>query len=144
MSKKVNNLSDLYDSFPDGISNHATFDTADLTNMSTASSTVDLGNLFSIGGGTDYYDLVDSVFAADGTINWPDGTFEFPETYNLVRPEKPITLSSSGHEMIRIEPDGFYVRGEKVPQDSNEARAVYDAFRQWMTAMIITGEFNSN
>lgn len=35
---------------------------------------------------------------------------------------------NGGVEMIKIAPDGFYVRGEKVAQDATEAREVYDAF----------------
>jgi hypothetical protein len=34
--------------------------------------------------------------------------------------------------MIRIAPDGFYVRGVRVPADEKEAQAVYDAFKAWM------------
>lgn len=39
-----------------------------------------------------------------------------------------------GTEILGISPKGFYVRGVKVPQDDNEARAVYDAFIEWMEA----------
>ena len=34
--------------------------------------------------------------------------------------------------MLAIKPDGFYVRGEKVPADAKEAEAVYHAFKQWL------------
>ena len=45
-----------------------------------------------------------------------------------------IALYASGNdEMLRVTADGFYVRGVKVPVDDNEARAVYNAFRAWMT-----------
>lgn len=39
---------------------------------------------------------------------------------------------SDTQEMIRITPEGFYVRGVKVPADENESRAVYEAFKRWM------------
>ena len=39
---------------------------------------------------------------------------------------------SDTQEMIRITPEGFYVRGVKVPADENEARTVYNAFKRWM------------
>ena len=39
---------------------------------------------------------------------------------------------SDTQEMIRITPEGFYVRGVKVPADENEAQAVYNAFKRWM------------
>lgn len=38
----------------------------------------------------------------------------------------------SGGEMLKIAQDGFYVRGEKIPQDAAEARTVYDAFVSWL------------
>ena len=40
--------------------------------------------------------------------------------------------TSNTQEMIRITPEGFYVRGVKVPADENEARTVYEAFKRWM------------
>ena len=48
---------------------------------------------------------------------------------------KPNAISlrlDSDTEMLRVEPNGFYVRGVKVPQDEKEALAVYNAFKQWM------------
>ena len=41
--------------------------------------------------------------------------------------------SSSNSEMLKITPDGFYVRGEKIPQDEHEAESVYKTFHQWLT-----------
>jgi hypothetical protein len=41
-------------------------------------------------------------------------------------------------EMLKITPEGFYVRGVAVEQDPNEAEAVYRAFREFMTWAIIT------
>lgn len=38
----------------------------------------------------------------------------------------------SGGEILKIAQDGFYVRGEKIPQDDAEARTVYDAFISWL------------
>ncbi len=43
-------------------------------------------------------------------------------------------VASGGTEMLRVAKDGFYVRGVKLPQDEAEARAVYEAFIEWMTA----------
>ena len=46
-----------------------------------------------------------------------------------------ITFAPSGDgevPMLRIGPDGFYVRGVKVPVDENESMAVFKAFKQWM------------
>ena len=35
--------------------------------------------------------------------------------------------------MLRVGPDGFWVRGKRVEQDDNEAETVYNAFKSWMT-----------
>ena len=43
-----------------------------------------------------------------------------------------ITCLAGGEEMLRVGPDGFLVRGQKVSQDDQEAQAVYNAFKQWM------------
>jgi len=56
--------------------------------------------------------------------------------YKLHDPEpSAITLHTGGvnsDEMIRIDRDGFYVRGKKVPVDDREAETVYNAFKQWL------------
>ena len=44
-----------------------------------------------------------------------------------------ITMhAGDGNEMIRIAPDGFYVRGVKIPADDKEAEIVYNTFKQWL------------
>ena len=55
--------------------------------------------------------------------------------YRLHDPEpSAITLmAGTNDEMIRIDKDGFYVRGVRVPADSKEAETVYNAFKQWLT-----------
>ena len=40
--------------------------------------------------------------------------------------------TSDTQEMIRITPEGFWVRGVKVPADEHEAQAVYNAFKRWL------------
>ena len=54
--------------------------------------------------------------------------------YRLHDPEpSAITLmAGASDEMIRIDRDGFYVRGVKVPADEREAETVYNAFKQWL------------
>lgn len=44
-----------------------------------------------------------------------------------------ITCIAGGAEMLRVSPDGFWVRGKRVDQDDNEAEVVYNAFKSWMT-----------
>ena len=52
-----------------------------------------------------------------------------------------IVCLAAGEEMIRIGPDGFWVRGQKVPQDDQEALAVYNAFKQWMAWSSLQGRY---
>jgi hypothetical protein len=48
-------------------------------------------------------------------------------------PTNTITCLAGGAEMLRVSPDGFWVRGVRVEQDDNEAETVYNAFKSWMT-----------
>jgi hypothetical protein len=43
-----------------------------------------------------------------------------------------ITFEASGENMLCIKPDGFYVRGIRIPVDDREAQAVYNSFQQWL------------
>ena len=49
-----------------------------------------------------------------------------------------ITLNAGEDEMLRITPEGFYVRGVLVEQDAQEAQKVYQTLRSWMTWAIMT------
>jgi hypothetical protein len=51
-----------------------------------------------------------------------------------------IILKSSDSEMLRVAPDGFYVRGVRVEADADEAHKVYSAFKQWLTWAMLNGE----
>ena len=51
-----------------------------------------------------------------------------------------ITLRSGPSEMLRVTPEGFYVRGVRVEADADEARKVYSAFKQWLTWSMLNGE----
>jgi len=50
-----------------------------------------------------------------------------------------FTLNPSS-EMIKISPEGFWVRGVKVPQDEKEAEAVYKAIKQFLVWSALTTE----
>lgn len=59
--------------------------------------------------------------------------------HGVVRADPPpgeihFCVPLTGAPMLRISPDGFWVRGEKVPQGEGEAKAVYDAFVSWLRA----------
>ena len=47
-------------------------------------------------------------------------------------PSNTITCMAGGAEMLRVSPDGFWVRGKKVEQDDREEETVYNAFKAWM------------
>lgn len=51
---------------------------------------------------------------------------------------KPVKTSFvnfviEGEEMLRIEKDSFYVRGNKVDIPEKEAEEVYNSFHEWLT-----------
>ncbi len=52
-----------------------------------------------------------------------------------------ITLRCGTEEMIRVTSEGFYVRGELVPQDQQEAKQVYHAFKQWLAWAALNKEY---
>ena len=53
-----------------------------------------------------------------------------------------IVFNTNSDEMLRIEKDGFYVRGVKVKQDECEAENVYKAFHQWLTWTTLNRNYN--
>ena len=53
-----------------------------------------------------------------------------------------ISLTGGGEEMLRVEKDGFYVRGVRVEADAKEAEQVYKAFKQWLTWASLTQSSN--
>ena len=56
---------------------------------------------------------------------------DFPTMAHV--PSNTIRCMVGGEEMLRVSPEGFWVRGEKVVQDDTEAEVVYNAFKVWMT-----------
>ena len=44
-----------------------------------------------------------------------------------------VTFFTAGDEMLRISPDGFYVRGQKAIATEYEANVVFKAFQEWLT-----------
>jgi len=47
--------------------------------------------------------------------------------------ESTITFTDGTSEMLRVQKDGFYIRGKRVKQDDKEAELVYNTFHQWLT-----------
>ena len=54
--------------------------------------------------------------------------------YKIQDTTKPSSLIMTVNqtEWIKISDDGFWVRGQKVEQDPQEARIVYEAFREFL------------
>lgn len=50
------------------------------------------------------------------------------------------TQAGEQAEMLRVTPDGFYVRGVKLEQDADEARKVFDAFTEWLSMALKEGK----
>jgi len=46
--------------------------------------------------------------------------------------QNSVAFHAGGAEMLRLSPDGFYVRGQLVDQDDKEAQTVYNSFTQWL------------
>lgn len=56
------------------------------------------------------------------------------EKYKFQDPEPSnVVLMAGADEMLKISPDGFWVRGVKVEQGPKEALEVYNAFKSWLT-----------
>lgn len=60
-------------------------------------------------------------------------TLESRPGYSNINQPSSIVCMAGGEEMLKVSPDGFWVRGKRVNQDDNEAEAVYNAFKSWMT-----------
>ena len=73
----------------------------------------------------------------------PNNQYNFvePTVYGNDPEPNTVQLLAGGEEMLRVGPDGFWVRGVKVPQDDREALAVYNAFKEWMTWQQLTRQY---
>jgi len=106
----------------------------------------------------DWLDSVANVTIDTSDINtqqWDDWMEQYTGNIDLsnidIGPHYPdssigandIKLTGGGEEMLRISQDGFYVNGVKVKQGKREAKAVYEAFRRWMTHAIMSGELDN-
>jgi len=52
-----------------------------------------------------------------------------------------ITCMAAGEEMLKVGPNGFWVRGVKVEQDADEALKVYEGFKAWMMWAQMTRDY---
>jgi len=102
-------------------------------------------------GSPDYYNDLITVNTSDiNTQEWDDWITTYTGALDLDISDysdnhlgaNNISLTAAGDEMLRVAQDGFYVRGVRVEADAKEAKAVYEAFKQWMTYAILNGEIN--
>ena len=77
---------------------------------------IDLGNYYSMADDNAY------------TVSLTDNDWIYPQEPK----HDDIVLTGGGEEMLRVDKDGFYVRGVKVEADAKEAEQVYKAFKEWL------------
>jgi|688.fasta_scaffold378357_2 hypothetical protein len=84
------------------------------------------------------YDIdIDGITVSGATDSWAD----FDQWYKKEQ-NNNITLNGGGEEMLRVAPDGFYVRGFRVEADDKEAKHVYEAFKQWLAWNTLSNQNN--
>jgi hypothetical protein len=54
------------------------------------------------------------------------------QIHNPAADPKAISFFLEGKEVLKISPEGFWFRGELVPQDDREAQAVYNGLREFL------------
>jgi len=107
-------------------------------------------------GSPDYYSDLITATGHDATVDYDEWIKQYVDLeldYNINLDDitiydsslgaNDIKLTGGGEEMLRISQDGFYVNGVKVKQGKREAKAVYEAFKKWMTHAIMSGELNN-
>jgi hypothetical protein len=111
-------------------------DEIDLTEFGNITISGYDNNSITLSGTADYEDwLMNNIGTIDIGNDWTYSTDPLLTKNN-------ITLTGGGEEMLRVAEDGFYVRGVKIKQGKREAKAVYEAFKRWMTHAIMSGELN--
>jgi hypothetical protein len=80
------------------------------------------------------YPKVSQTYQAVCSMSGDFYTIESEPGYTFANPPtNTITCIAGGNEMLRVGPDGFWVRGVRVEQDDTEAETVYNAFKAWMS-----------
>ena len=77
-----------------------------------------------------------AVASSGDVLTAPGGPYQ-------IRNDTPsnITMLAGNAEMIKVGPDGFWVRGVKVEQDADEAKKVYEGFKAWMMWAQLTRDY---
>lgn len=86
----------------------------------------------------EWSDELDSAYGSDMLLTGDgyDDDFAFLTVADPVEPHHFVfcaMVDGENQEIIRFDQDGhFYVRGVKVDADYEEAKAVYNAFKEWL------------
>lgn len=72
------------------------------------------------------------------TYTFPTNTAKPRLTFGTADSESTIVMCCGSEEMLKISPEGFWVRGQLVKQDDREAQAVYNSFKQWLVVSTLT------
>lgn len=93
----------------------------------------------------EFQELTVDDLVKDHIVTAPGGPFKI-QSPNLIASQQgfyqaqgtdefqnSVSFHGAGKEMLRLSPDGFYVRGVRLEQDDNEAQIVYNSFKEWLT-----------
>jgi hypothetical protein len=72
------------------------------------------------------------------TYTFPTNTAKPRLTFSTADSNNTISMYYGDEEMLKIEPSGFWVRGQLVKQDDQEAEIVYNSFKQWLVMSTLT------
>lgn len=61
-------------------------------------------------------------------------------SFNEPNKDAHITFYAGQNEMLKVCADGFYVRGQKLDVDNQEAESVYRAFKEFLIWAALTKE----
>lgn len=71
------------------------------------------------------------------TYTFPTNTAKLRLTFSAAD-SNTIVMCCGDVEMLKISPQGFWVRKQLVKQDDKEAQAVYNIFKQWLVVSTLT------
>lgn len=75
---------------------------------------------------------MNGVIAEEISTVLPGAVFIDTQAMEAARNTITFNAGTPSTEMLKVGPNGFWVRGVKVEQDEQEAKRVYEAFKAWM------------
>jgi hypothetical protein len=64
--------------------------------------------------------------------NWAADHGLDPTVMGIEPEPNNVVFIAAGTEMLKVAEDGFYIRGQKVPVDDQEAETVYNALKEFL------------